>query len=391
MSKPRTVGILGGGQLGAMLASAIFELGHDVAIYEPNVEAPACRQARNVTNAPWNDRAALEKFFAACDVVTYETEHIDTVMLRTIDARNKLHPSLAVLEATQHRLREKRFLESQSLPHVAFAAVTDPTELAAAASVIGFPCIAKTVSGGYDGKGQFFFRSADDVDNAVAALPAGTPCVVEEAIDLMLEASCIVARAPGEKEVVFPVFENMHSAHILDMTVVPARLPPAVAEQMLRIALEAARALDVTGLLTTEFFLAKPTSRSPLVVDDVAIYVNELAPRPHNSGHVTRAMCDQSQFDLLARILCGAPITTPNTARDGTYCMTNLLGVLWGDDRTSPLDLAAWSEFPDVVQVVMYGKREAQSRRKMGHFVVRGDDAEDAISRSQEFRSRISR
>lgn len=391
VSGRRTVGILGGGQLGAMLARAISDLGGDVAIFEPDAGAPACRQTHDVVNAKWDDAAALEKFFAGCDVVTYETEHIDTTALKKLAQLSKLRPSVEVLETAQHRVREKEFLKTQSLPHAAFLSAKDPSELARIANDIGFPCIVKTVRGGYDGKGQFYLRSAIDVDAAVAALPKDMPCVVEEAVELELEASCIVARASDHTEIVFPIFDNMHEHHILDMTVVPARVSEKVANELVRISLQAARALDVTGLLTTEFFLAKPSVRSKHVVDDVAIYVNELAPRPHNSGHVTRALCNASQFDLLARVLLDAPLTNPQVDTSAAYCMANLLGDSWGADKFTNLDLAAWKDFPDVVEVVMYGKREAQMRRKMGHFVVAGADASIAIARARAFRAMISR
>jgi 5-(carboxyamino)imidazole ribonucleotide synthase len=393
MTLPRrkVVGILGGGQLGAMLARAIFDLGGDVAIFEPESLAPACRQARNVVNASWDDAAALEKFFADCDVVTYETEHIETAALKLLAANDKLRPSLAVLETTQHRHHEKRFLADQKLPHAAFVAVASPADLKSAANSVGFPCIAKTARGGYDGKGQFFLRAETDVDAAIAALPHDMPCVVEEALELLLEASCIVARTPDRTEVVFPIFENMHDAHILDVTVVPARISAEVANELLQISLQAARALDVTGLLTTEFFLAKPTARSKRVVDGVAIYVNEFAPRPHNSGHVTRALCSSSQFDLLARLLLDAPLTAPRVDTSVTYCMANLLGESWGTEKTTPLDLGAWREYPDVVEVALYGKRDAQPRRKMGHFVVCGSETDATVARARAFRARISR
>lgn len=386
----KTVGILGGGQLGAMLASAIGDLGGDVSVFEPVREAPACRRVARVVNAPWTDREALARFFDACDVVTYETEHIDTTILRTLDAREKLRPSLHVLETTQHREREKAFLASEGLPHARFEVAREPSELAAAAARVGFPCIAKTSRGGYDGKGQFLFTTAAEVAEAEKALPSGTACVVEEAIDLVLEASCIVARA-NATALMFPVFENLHSAHILDLTVVPARLSPAVAAKLVELAVQAAQALDVTGLLTTEFFLAKPSARSTLVVDGTAIYVNELAPRTHNSGHVTRSICTSSQFDLLARILLDAPLTPLETTTTGVHCMANLLGDSWGSQKQTPLDLAAWVDYPDVVEIVMYGKRDAQSKRKMGHFVTRGADAETAVARARAFRERISR
>ncbi|MEO8878721.1 MAG: ATP-grasp domain-containing protein, partial [Polyangiaceae bacterium] len=176
-----------------------------------------------------------------------------------------------------------------------------------------------------------------------------------------------------------------------DLTVVPARISKTVSDEIVKASLQAARALDVTGLLTTEFFLAKPTARSKQVVDGVAIYVNELAPRPHNSGHITRSMCSASQFDLLARVLLDAPLTPPYATLDRTHCMANLLGDVWGARREEPLELEAWSDFPDVVEVVLYGKRQAQANRKMGHFTVAGDDAEAVIARSRAFRARLSR
>ncbi|MGH7280584.1 MAG: ATP-grasp domain-containing protein [Polyangiaceae bacterium] len=396
----KTVGILGGGQLGAMLASAIGDLGGDVAVYEPVKEAPACRRVQKFVNAPYSDRDALARFFDACDVVTYETEHIDTSALRALDTREKLRPSLRVLEVTQHREREKKFLAEQNLPHAMFDAVSDPSEIARSAEKIGFPCIAKTTRGGYDGKGQFYLAKPEDAAEPARILPKGTPCVVEEAIELVMEASCIVARAPNRAssgaaaaydEVTFPIFENMHSAHILDLTLVPARVSAAVANAMRDLALKAAAALDVTGLLTTEFFLAKPTERSKVVVDGTAIYVNELAPRPHNSGHVTRTTCSSSQFDVLARILLGAPLTPVLEAAAGVHCMANLLGDLWAEDRRSPLDLSSWREFPDVVEVVLYGKRDAQARRKMGHVVTRGTDANVVMQRARAFRESLRR
>lgn len=390
----KTVGILGGGQLGAMLASAVGDLGGDVAVYEPVKEAPACRRVQRYVNAPYTDEAALARFFDACDVVTYETEHIDTKVLRNLPAKEKLRPSLRVLEVTQHRRLEKEFLAAEGLPHAMFEPVADPSEIPAAAQKIGFPCIAKTARGGYDGKGQFYLSSEKDATEAAASLPKGMPCVVEEALDLDLEASCIVARArsaEGHDEVTFPIFENLHSAHILDLTIVPARVSAAVADALVALSLKAARALDVTGLLTTEFFLAKPTSRSKLVVDGLAIYVNEMAPRPHNSGHVTRSICTSSQFDLLARILLGAPLTPIPHLATGVHCMANLLGDLWGSAKQTPLDLSPWRDFPDVVEIVLYGKRDAQAKRKMGHFVTRADDAEKAIALARTFRSKLDR
>ncbi len=386
------VGILGGGQLGCMLASALFDVGAEVRFFEPDRDAPACARYHDVVVASWTDEAAMRAFVQGCDVVTYETEHVATVALATSGA--KLAPSLHVLTVTQDRKLEKEFLKSAGLPHVPFATASGPSELSAAAAAVGFPCIVKTARGGYDGKGQSFVATPEDLESAARGLAPDAPCVVERALDLALEASVIVARssraAAGLREIVFPVVENVHSAHILDLSVVPARIPADLTEALHRLALDAARALDVEGLLTTEFFVTRASEAGPrgLRVGAYEVFVNELAPRPHNSGHVTRNACTLSQFDALARVLAGVPLAAPELLGDDTYCMGNLLGDVWlAQGRPQgALDLGLLAAHPDVVDVVLYGKREAQARRKMGHFVTRAAEATRAVASAKAFR-----
>jgi 5-(carboxyamino)imidazole ribonucleotide synthase len=216
--------------------------------------------------------------------------------------------------------------------------------------------------------------------------------VLEEVVDLALEASCIVARDGFGGEVVFPIFENAHAGHILDLTVVPARVPVEAARLVQEVALRTARALDVRGLLTTEFFLARKAAPRSTAAEagGLFVYVNELAPRPHNSGHVTRNACTYSQFDALARVLAGAPLVAPAMNGPGAWCMGNLLGDVWIAQGRERLDLSCWAEHPAIVDVVLYGKREARPRRKMGHFVAHAETPDQAIAAARAFRDALS-
>ncbi|MBI2391620.1 MAG: ATP-grasp domain-containing protein [Deltaproteobacteria bacterium] len=391
----RRVGILGGGQLGSMLAEALYHLDAQVTLYDADPNAPAALRYRDTVVAPWNDAAAIARFFERCDVVTYEFEHIDAAPLRALQGGPPIAPSVRVLEITQDRAMEKQFLAESGLPHVHFAVVRSEAELRAAAGAFGWPFILKTIRGGYDGKGQFYVAGHEDLDAAILALRerrSDFACVLEEIVDLALEASCIVARS-GEQELVFPLFENAHSGHILDLTVVPARVPPEVARVVQEVALRTARAIELEGLLTVEFFVGRTRARRSHGAEagGLIVYVNELAPRPHNSGHVTRNACTISQYDALARVLAGVPLTPPRMNGPGAWCMANLLGDVWLAQGRDQLDLSCWRDHPLVVDVVLYGKREARARRKMGHFVTHADTADAAIDAARAFREALSR
>ncbi len=386
------VGILGGGQLGAMLSSAVARLGARPRVYDPDWHAPAGLCVCDVVHAPFEDVEALRAFCQGCDVVTYEREDLPLEALREATARTHVLPSLSVLETAQDRAKEKSFFERSGLPCVRNEAVESPAAFVDTCRRFGYPLIAKTRRGGYDGKGQFFLKSDDDAGRARDAFPEAA-WVLEEPLTLLAEASCIVARSVS-REAVFPLVENLHRQHVLDRSLVPTRLGPEVVEAMRGLALSAARSLDVEGLLAVEFFLAARSDRgaSARGVGGVDVVINELAPRPHNSGHVFGRACTFSQFEALARILVGAPLGAPSLL-PGTYCMGNLLGDVWiAQGRSGPtLDLAAWTAFDDVVDVHVYGKTEPLARRKMGHFVVRSTTAEHALERAEKFREALAR
>ncbi len=376
-----TVGILGGGQLGLMLAESLRKLDTPVLVLEPDAEAPCAQRLAGVMARPLDDPRALEAFFAQCDRVTYDSENIPSAPLSPFT--DKLAPSLRVLQISQHRALEKTFLSSHGFRPVQSAVVQPSDSLHQAAARFGFPCIVKSCLGGYDGKGQFRLRTEAEV----RSLPeTGSAWVLEEVLSLDAEVSCIVAREAGGTAFTFPVFENIHTEHILDLTVLPARIDPAIQAEARSTALAIAKALEVVGLLTVEFFIG--TGR-----DGVRrLFVNELAPRVHNSGHITRQACTSSQFDVLARLLSGVPLTEPEL-HEGAWCMGNLLGDVWlAQGRTGgALDLSAWQRFPNVVDVYLYGKREARAKRKMGHFVVHAKTPDEAARSARQFREALTR
>jgi 5-(carboxyamino)imidazole ribonucleotide synthase len=371
-----TVGILGGGQLGLMLAESLRKLDTPVRVLEPDPEAPCAQRLAGVLARRLDDPDALTEFFRGVDRVTFDSENIPSQPLARWASR--LAPSLAVLTTSQHRALEKTFLAQHGFRPVHFAVVEPTASLHAAVRAFQAPCIVKSSLGGYDGKGQHRLRSVEDVK----VLPdVGHAWVLEEVLSLEAEVSCIVARDGQGSDFTFPVFENVHVDHILDVTVLPARVDEALQDEARRTALAIARALDVVGLLTVEFFIG--TGRDGAR----GLFVNELAPRVHNSGHVTRQACTVSQFDALARILSDVPLTTPEL-HPGGWCMGNLLGDVWLAQGRSggPLDLSAWQRFPEVVDVYLYGKREARPKRKMGHFVVHAGSAAEAARLAGEFR-----
>lgn len=374
-----TVGILGGGQLGLMLAESLDRLGQGVVVLEADADSPCAQRRSNILVAKPDDAGALQDFFRRVDVATFDSENTPAAPLAPY--ASQLVPSLRVLQVTQDRAKEKTFLRDAGFLTVQFDVVPPGADVKAAARAFGLPCIAKSVLGGYDGKGQFRLKTDADVDALPASAAGGW--VLEEVLTLELEVSCVVAR-DARSAVTFPIFENLHAHHVLDLTVVPARVEQALQDEARKVADGIARALELVGLLTVEFFIG--TGRDGAR----RLYVNELAPRVHNSGHVTRQACTLSQFDALARILAGVPVVQPEIHR-GAWCMGQLLGDVWlaqGRDG-GELDLSAWKDFPDVVDVYLYGKREARVARKMGHFVVHADTPERAMDRARLFRQRL--
>jgi 5-(carboxyamino)imidazole ribonucleotide synthase len=390
----RQIGILGGGQLGLLLTESIYRLGGTVAVYDPDASAPACRRTPNVFNKEWTNVIALGEFFKSCDAVTYEFENVESGSLFGFDKEKPILPSVKVLKTTQDRALEKTFLQEAQLPHVDFAIVGNSSELTAAAQAFGYPFVVKTARGGYDGKGQKFVHGERDLKEYLKHLEPELrerKLVLERQVEIALEVSCIVARSPNGEEVCFPVLENVHHDHILDLTIAPARVSQPLEAAIKEIALKAARALDVYGLLTTEFFLCKWSGGNAHGVEAGGwhIFINEFAPRPHNSGHVTMKACTTSQFDVLARILMSVPISQPKMVAPGYYCMGNLLGDVWLAQGTDKLDLSSMSQHPDVIDIVLYGKEEPRKKRKMGHFITYAPSAQAAVSAAKAFRESL--
>ncbi len=393
-----TVGILGGGQLGMLLAESIYRYGGTVAVYDPDVNAPAHRLAARSFTKPFTDTIALGEFFDHCDVVTYEFENVESAPLYPLAKVKPILPSVKVLAVCQDRIQEKEFLRENKLPYANFATAKTVKQLQEEASKFQRPFIIKTARGGYDGKGQWLINNAKELevllDDTDLLKHEGSGFVIESVINIAMEVSCIVARNPAGKDYVYPVFENMHKNHILDFTVFPARLPLDVADKLQDVALATAKRLDVHGLLCIEFFLShrRSPSSSGITVGNWNIYINEMAPRPHNSGHVTRVATSVSQFDSLARILLNIPLAQPKGLDIGCYCMGNLLGDVFlaqGTDGKKPLNLQALEAFPEVIDVVLYGKHEAREKRKMGHFVTHHATGDDAHATAVRFRESL--
>jgi len=401
-----TIGVLGGGQLGRMFAQAAQSLGYRVHVYEPQVGCPAGAVANREVNASYEDAGALREFARGVDVVTYEFENIPAAALAGIAAVVPLHPRADVLHTTQNRQREKAWLRANGFPHVAYAEALDG-DIAAAVGQVGLPCVVKTADFGYDGKGQMKLTTATDLEQA-AAIFRGRRCVVEAWCEFTCELSVIVARSSAGETRAFPVAENIHTHHILDVSIVPARVTAEVAVRAATLAEQIAAKLGVVGLLAVELFL---TTAGELVV-------NELAPRPHNSGHWSLDGCETSQFEQHVRAVCGLPLGGV-AVREPTV-MVNILGDAWYAPAADAADAAGAGavgegaganeavrgdkkgagerpRLPNWAAVLaepraklhLYGKSEPRRARKMGHFTVRAADVETALARARELKARL--
>ncbi|MCW5548286.1 MAG: 5-(carboxyamino)imidazole ribonucleotide synthase [Opitutaceae bacterium] len=379
----KTIGILGGGQLGRMLAQAATQLGYHVHVFEPVGLSPAGELARKEVNAPYEDLAALTAFARECDVVTYEFENVPAGPLRAIEELTRLQPHRLVLQTCQNRSREKNWLKESGFPHARFvefqpaaggATPPDgaPADLAAAIRQVGLPCVVKTADFGYDGKGQL--KVTDEAGIAAAAARfAGQPVVIEQFVTFEREVSVVVARTVGGEVRAFPVTENLHANHILDVSIVPARVPSAVAEAARRLACDLAGKIGLVGVLGVEMF----------VTSGGDILVNELAPRTHNSGHWTLDACATSQFEQQVRAICGLPLGSVEVK--SPVVMVNLLGEVWARGEPDWAGLLA----QDGVKLHLYGKAEARPGRKMGHFTVRAPDVVEALALAQACKQRL--
>jgi len=340
------IGVIGGGQLGRMTALAAARLGYRCHVLAPEPDSPAAQVTSRATVAAYDDVAALERFAAAVDVATIEFENLPTAPLARLAERVPLHPSPAVLAVCQDRLREKAFLAEIGVASAPWRPVRAAAELAGALAELAGPLVLKTARLGYDGKGQIGLAPGDDPAAAWACFGA-VPGVAEERIDFACEISVITARGPDGTQVSYPAVENRHEAHVLAQTIAPAPIPAALADEARALAERIARALGVVGLLAVEMFVTR----------DGRLLVNELAPRPHNSGHWTIDACAISQFELLVRAICGLPLPDPGRFADAV--MDNLLGSA----------IEAWPALlaEPGARLHLYGKAEVRPGRKLGH------------------------
>ena len=339
------IGILGGGQLGRMTAMAAARLGYRCHVLAPEADSPAADVAAAFTCAGYDDEAALRGFAEGVDVVTLEFENVPLAALDRLAALRPVRPSAAVLRVTQDRLAEKDFIAGLGIPVTAYARVDSAADLHRAVAELG-PGVLKTTRLGYDGKGQVRVDAGSDLAGAVAGLRQEV--LIHEAwVDFALELSVVTARSPGGEVASYVPVENRHRHHILDVTLAPAVIAAETAARAVAMAERIAVALDLEGLLAVEMFLAR----------DGRLLVNELAPRPHNSGHWTIDACAVSQFEQQVRAVCGLPLGDP--ARFADAEMTNLIG----DDVARWLELLA----EPGARLHLYGKRDARPGRKMGH------------------------
>jgi len=372
ISPGKTIGVLGGGQLGRMLTQAAKRLGYRVQIFEPASHSPAGAVADKEVNAAYEDLAALSAFARECDVVTYEFENVPAAPLAAIAGLTQLLPHWRVLETAQNRSREKRWLREHGVPHAHFAEVAADGDLAAAIRGVGVPCVVKTADFGYDGKGQLKVMTEGDAAAALARF-RGQAVVVEQYIPFACEVSAVVARSAGGEVRVFPVSENIHTHHILDFSIVPARVAPAVIAQAEELARRIAAEIGLVGVMGVEFFVTKTGE----------VLVNELAPRTHNSGHYTLDACATSQFEQQVRAICGLPLG--ETTLLSPVVMVNILGDAWANGEPKWDVLKA----EPGAQLHLYGKAEPRPGRKMGHFSVRAPDVETALAKARELKAKL--
>lgn len=341
-----TIGMLGGGQLGRMTAMAAARLGYRTHVFTPETDSPCAQVSAAQTVAGYDDRDALARFARACDVVTLEWENIPVDTVAFLAGLVPVHPGAGVLAVTQDRALEKGFVNRQGVATAPWRPAGSAGEAVAAASELGLPAILKTARLGYDGKGQVRLAPGDDVAAAWSAL-GGVDCVLEGFVDFACEVSVVVARGQDGALAAYPAVENSHRDGILARTLAPASLDPALLAEAEAVARRLVEALDLVGVLAVEMFVTRGGR----------VLVNELAPRPHNSGHWTIDACATSQFEQLVRAVCGLPLGAPEAHSDAV--MDNLIG----------LEAERWPELAASPGACLhlYGKAQARPGRKMGH------------------------
>lgn len=363
-----TIGVLGGGQLGRMLALDGLRMGYRMVSLDPAVDAP-CSEAAKLIQADYGDLDAAEKLGELADVITYEFENVALETVKKLEQEAYLPQGSALLQLTQHRLKEKEALTNAGVPVAPYAAIDSVERLEAALAAFGGRGVLKTATGGYDGKGQRMITRVEDAKQAYEDLAgSGAELVLEAFIPFVMEMSVIAARNASGEIATFPAAENEHVNHILHLSIVPARVPAEVQQEAERLARRIAASLRVIGLIAVEMF----------VTEDHQIIVNELAPRPHNSGHYTMDACATSQFEQHLRAICNLPLG--DTTLRTPVVMANLLGkhhegmLQWMEKKDESAE-----QLSVIPKLHWYGKSKALPERKMGHINILADDVEAAL------------
>lgn len=363
-----TIGILGGGQLGRMISLAGTAMGYQFVTLDPTPESPSSYVARQIV-AEYDDIDAARELAMASDVITYEFENVDAGVAAILVKESYVPQGSRLLYTTQHRLREKRAIEAAGVPVAPYRVIEGLDSLEQAMKELGYPSVLKTATGGYDGKGQVVIRSEDQLAGAYAELAAfGRELVLEQFVPFACEISVIAARNPSGEVKSFPISENIHTNNILHVSIVPARVSVQVQREARRLAETLAVKLDVVGLLAVEMF----------VTEDGKLYVNELAPRPHNSGHYTMEACTTSQFEQHVRAVCNLPLE--DTMLLSPVVMVNVLGQHLDSviQRTGVRDELA-TELGIIPKLHLYGKTDSKHNRKMGHINLLCKDVQDGL------------
>lgn len=367
-----TLGVLGGGQLGRMFTMRAQAMGYQVIVLDPDPASPAGAVANRHIRRAYDDAGALEDLASAAAAVTTEFENVPAESLRMLEQRCATTPPVSALATAQDRIVEKEFLRDAGFDTAPFGVVRSAADVGAGLAAAGTPAILKTSRFGYDGKGQAPVASREDAEAAFARF-GGVPCILERRLDLELELSVVLARGRDGDCVTFPVAENRHAAGVLDTSVVPARISPELTARASHLSMAVAKAMGYVGVLGVELFVA----------DGGRLYVNEVAPRPHNSGHYTLDACVPDQFEQQVRTLCGLPLVTP--ALLSPIAMANLLGDLWtaGEPQwAAALRLKG-------VRLHLYGKSEPRPGRKMGHLNAVASSADQALEKVLEARAAL--
>lgn len=359
----QTIGIIGGGQLGRMMALSAREMGYKIAVLDPTPDSPCGQVADIEITANYDDLEAIKKLADVSDVITYEFENIDYDTLKWLEGNANLPQGSQLLKVTLDRGTEKTAIQNLGLKVAPFEIINSEKDLSEAIESIGIPAVLKTSRGGYDGKGQFVIKQQDNIEDAKSLLDFGT-CILEAWVPFEKEVSVIVARNTNGDIKTFPVAENIHIENILHQSIVPARISTGIEENARNIAIKLANGFELVGTLAVEMF----------VNENGEIFINELAPRPHNSGHYTIDACETSQFEQHIRSVCNLPLGETTLVKSAV--MTNILG-----QHVQPL-LESISLLSHA-KIHLYGKSEAKFKRKMGHLTFLGNTIDEALKHSE--------